>query len=535
MLAAFAAAPVAAQDMAAACAGLKSDPAHTVKFAQIVDANTTILSAKLVPAGGDGTIIEKDYPEMCEVEGQIAPSVGFLLRMPSKTWNGKMMFGGCGGGCGNYMTDRIDPALVRNYAVVVTDMGHKGEGWAWALGNHGAELDFGFRSTHVTTVAAKEIINTFYGKPSARNYYNGCSTGGRQGMVEAQRFPDDFEGILVGAPVWNQTANNPYFGSWGAVVNIDRATSKPILGAEKLPMIHAAVMKACDEIDGLKDGLLQDPRKCKWEPTEIQCKGGAGSDCLTAAEVDVVRKIYEGGSNKAGKKYFFGMQRGSEMNWAPEWINSDGKPGRALGGPGFVANNMQTYLMTYYPNGPAYSAMDFDYEKDPARLGMKEYIFNAQNPDLRRFRDNGGKIILYNGWNDNSIPPGLGIDYYELATQTMGGEKATKDFFRLFMLPTVNHCGGGDGGSEVDWITHLENWVEKGQAPEQVITYHLAQPPPTIQRPGRAGRSVQTPRHPLPEGSYDRSRPVFPYPDVARYSGRGDSNVAANWQRAKGR
>lgn len=515
---------------AAACKAL-SDAAHAVQFANIPDAPTTILSAKLVPKGGNGSQMESDFPEICDVEGQIAPNIGFVLRMPTATWNGKFLMGGCGGPCGQYPLDRYDTALVRNYAVVVTDMGHKGNNWLFNYNNLDAMIDFGYRSTHVTAVAAKDIIADFYGKRAARNYFWGCSTGGRQAMVEAQRFPKDFEGILAGAPVWHQTGNQLYFSLWATRVNVG-ADGKPILSSAKLPMIHDAVLAACDAIDGLKDGLLQDPRKCAWDPKSIQCKGAAAPNCLTAAEADVVQKIYDGARNSKGEKLYWGMARGSEDQWAPIWINSDGKFGTALGDPSGKALVM-SYRSFYYAPGPGYSLFDFDYDRDPQRLELTEGIYNAQNPDLRKFKRAGGKLILYTGWNDNNIPPEAAIDYYDTATRTMGGAAATTDFFRLFLMPAVNHCQNGLGGGELDWISALETWVEQGKAPEQVIAYHLTKEEyPRMDR--LAGdRSTRYPRHPLDPNLYDRSRPVFAYPDVAKWSGKGDPNQASTWVKAR--
>ena len=520
-------------DAATACVALRS-PANAVEFAQIPDAPTTIVSAGIVPAGGDDSTIQNDFPEFCNVEGQITPNIGFLLRMPTTSWNGKFLMGGCGGPCGNYLLDRYDTALIRNYAVVVTDMGHKGPGWQFAYNNLDAMVDFGYRSTHVTAVAAKEIIAQFYGNPASRRYFWGCSTGGRQAMVEAQRFPHDFEGILAGAPVWYQTGNQPLFSLWATRVNIGK-DGKAILGAEKLPLIHEAVMGACDALDGLEDGLLQDPRKCAWDPKSIQCRPGRGGlDCLTAEEVDIVGKIYEGASNSAGERLYWGMVRGSEDQWAPRWINYDGKPGLALGDAS-GKNLVMSYRSFFYPPGPSYSLFDFDYDRDPPRLALTESIYNAQNPDLRKFKNADGKLILYTGWHDNNIPPEAAVDYYETATRTMGGAAATMDFFRLFLLPGVNHCQYGAGGGEVDWLTALETWVEKGQAPDQITVYHMRQEPyPSIDRfvGGDRSRRTRYPRHPLDPQSYDRSRPVYAYPGVAQWTGTGDTTRAENWEKA---
>ncbi|MDX2223692.1 MAG: tannase/feruloyl esterase family alpha/beta hydrolase [Rhodospirillaceae bacterium] len=523
--------PARGQD-SAACAALASS-ANAYAFLQIVDAPTTVLSAKIVPAGGNGSIVEADLPEICRVEGQIAPYIGFNLRLPTKSWNGKFMMGGCGGPCGTFMDDRIDPALVRGYAVVVTDMGHKGPGFQFMLNNPQGQIDFGFRATHVTAVAAKELIAAFYGKRAERNYYWGCSTGGRQGMVSAQRFPEDFEGIIAGAPVWNQTGNNPFFNAWGAIQNLDK-DGKPILDAAKLPLVHGAVMKACDAMDGLADGILQDPRRCAWDPKELQCQGRARSDCLTAAEADVVRKIYTGPIDARGHRLFFGMVRGSEDQWG-SWIGADGRSGAAIAGPdGFASTTIGFAGYSLSGVTDFAPARDFDYQRDPARLGLKEYIFNAQNPDLRRYKNAGGKLIVYTGWHDASIPPEQAVDYYDTATRTMGGPTATTDFFRLFLLPAVNHCRYGFGGAEVDWITALENWVEKGQAPDQVIAHHMIEEPyPSVPRDVDGATSyTRAPRHPLKPGDFDRARPVYAYPDVAAYAGSGDPSKPESWRKA---
>jgi len=520
----FSANAVSAAPDVAGCHALAS-PANGVKFAQILDAPTLIVAAKAVDAANG-------FPEYCEVEGQIAPSIGFLLRMPTSTWNGKFLMGGCGGPCGNYALDRIDPALARNYAIVVTDMGNRNNNWAFVYNNLDAMADFGYRSTHVTAVAAKEIIAAFYGKPAARNYFWGCSTGGRQAMVEAQRFPKDFEGIIAGAPVWHQTGNQLYFSLWATRINVD-PQGRPILDSGKLMnVVHKAVMAACDERDGLKDGLLQDPLTCNWEPKSVQCEGADGPDCLTAAQVDVVQKIYDGARDSKGNKLYWGMVRGSEDKWSPGWINTEGKLGTALGDASGKALVM-SYRSFYYAPGPDYSLFDFDYDRDPQRLELTESMYNAQNPDLRKFKQGGGKLILYSGWNDSSIPPEAAIDYYETATRTVGGPAQTTDFFRLFMLPAMNHCEGGAGGGEVDWITALENWVEQGKTPSEVTVYHLRDASTDRMDRLAGDRSAKYPTHPLNPSLYDRSRPVYAYPDVARWSGRGNAAEASAWQKAR--
>jgi feruloyl esterase len=522
-----------AQASVAACQALVGGPsvgggiaptANIKRFAQIPGAPTSIISAKLIPEANGS-------PEYCRVEGQIAPTIGFVLQLPTSGWNGKLMMGGCGGPCGRIPIEGANLALTRHYAVVSTDMGHKGLGWMFAYQNLQAEIDFGTRSTHLTAVVAKDIVDAYYGKPPAQSYFNGCSTGGRQAMVEAQRFPEDFSGIIGGAPPYFETGDTPLFLSWGARANIG-VDGKPILDASKLPMIHQAVIKACGPKEGLTDGPLLNPQACKWDPAEIVCKGnGNGNSCLTTAEADVVRKIYDGASNSKGRKLYFGMSRGSELNWSPYFINSDGKPGLYLSGFAGPGNSIMTYASYFYSPGPKYLETDFNYDTDLPQIAVIESLYNAQNPDLRAFKEAGGKFIVYHGWDDNQIPPGASVDYYQTVTRTMGGEKATRDFIRLFMLPGVGHCRGGIGGSEVDWITALEDWVEKGNPPESVTAYHMVSDPYQPLQIG--GESVpQFPRYPLQPGSFDRSRRVYAYPDIAKYSGHGDVNDAASWEKS---
>ena len=518
---------------AAACAALARDSQLTIQFAQIPDAPTTIDSARLVPAGGDGSAWEKDLPEMCRIQGFVAPAVGFVLRLPTSNWNGKFIMGGCGGPCGSFLLDRMTPAVVRGYAAVVTDMGHQGGGWMFAYNNPQAQIDHAYRATHVTAVASKAIVEAFYARRPARNYFYGCSTGGRQGMVAAQRFPEDFDGILAGSPPWNQTGVRAFFLLGSARANLD-ANRRPILDARKLPLIHDAVLAACDGADGLQDGVLQNPLACRWDPAAIQCGAGqSGASCLSAAEAGVVRRIYDGTANSAGQRLHRGMPRGSELKWAPVFVDTDGRPGAYLGGPGGIGNVSYNYMSFFYPPGPGYSGLDFDYDRDAPRLALTEYLWNAENPDLSRFKARGGKLILYHGWDDNQIPGSASVDYYETATRTMGGEAATRDFFRLFMLPATDHCRYGVGGAEVDWLTYLENWVEKGEAPDAVVAHRMREEPyPSRRDVVGNGGDLLIPRFPLDPASFDRARPVYPWPDVARYAGKGDPADPKSWQKA---
>ena len=514
-LAAF---PVVAQSPQEQCLAL-STPGAAIEHRMVAmpDAPTRILKST-IDAAVDG------LPESCRVSGLIAPHTHFELRMPTKTWNGKFLMLGCGGYCGSIDSRRSDPGLARNYAVVLTDMGHQGSSWLFAYNNLQGEIDFAYRSTHTVAVASKEIIDAYYGSRADKNYFMGCSTGGRQAMVEAQRFPRDFDGIVAGAPVYDETGDGAYFVLWSALANIGQ-NGKPILSPEKLPLIRNAVMEQCDGADGLKDGVLQDPRQCTWQPSDMQCGLGQSTDkCLTADEVGVVNKIYSGATNSDGDPWYFGMSLGSEYTWTPEFIGQDGKIGDWLEGPQSFGEEFITTMPFFYDLPIGTPAATFDFDTDPPRMGLTEVLYNAQNPDLRKFKKNGGKLLLYHGWDDDQIPPGISVDYYETSTRTMGGPDQTTDFFRMFMIPSMLHCiMGGPGGTEVDWITAIENWVEKDEAPEQIVVHRMK----------TTGYSVPRARHPLDPDEYDQKRPVYPYPAVARFKGVGDPNDPDAWQKTE--
>jgi feruloyl esterase len=489
-------------------------------FTAIPDAPAAIYGASLVAP-------VRDLPEYCRIQGTVSPRIVFEVRLPTTTWNGKFLMQGCGGMCGALNMEAAEDSLVRGYAVVNTDMGHAGAAFVatWAYNDRQAEIDFGYRATHVVAEAAKAIVASYYGKPPAYSYFNGCSTGGRQGMVQAQRFPYDFDGIVSGAPVLSEIGDGVLHLLWSARANAG-PDGKPILDARKIPMIRAAVMAQCDALDGVKDNILQDPRACGFKPEEMQCKGGDRSDCLTAAEVAVVNRIYDGAHNSKGEKIFpGGMSRGSEYEWSPAFVgptSSEGvKSNGAILGRQSMIYQFTQYLTFFDDPGPGYDPMSFDWDRDPPRLMLTETLYNAQNPDLRKFKADGNKLILYHGWDDMEIPPGLSVDYYETATRTMGGPEATRDFFRLFMIPGMAHCRRGPGADGFDPVIALENWVERGQAPDFILTYKMVKDQPYAGLPRL--------RFPLKREDYAWTRPVYAYPNVTAYTGSGDWKDPANW------
>lgn len=487
-------------------------------LAQLPEAPTSIMQAQIVAA-------HDDVPEVCQVNGIVAPSIQFELRMPTTQWNGRFMHYGCGGACGVIYRPQLEEPLARGYAVVASDMGHAGapNNWAFSYGNLQALIDFSYRATHVVTLAAKEVVKAGYGSPAKYSYMYGCSTGGLQGQIEAQRYPDDFDGIVSGAPIY---LNGPSFSEYAVRANLD-ANGNGIFDPEKLPMLRKAVLAQCDAKDGLKDGVLQDPRQCGFDPASLQCKGKDAKSCLTAAEVSVVRKIYAGPATAEGKAVNYGwagMLPGSEYEWYPGLIGDQGRPHpRAMGSEYDYGNGV--YPLTAATLNQPYG-FDDDYTAARGQAvypgGTLNWFRWAGNPDLRRFRDAGGKIITWHGWDDAETAPGASVDYHELMARTMGGAAEAQKFSRLFMVPGTAHCRRGPGGDSVDWISAIENWVEQGQAPDQVIVHHLVKEQNYLGLP--------RPRYPLPAGSFDRTRPIYPYPTIARYKGEGDANKAANWR-----
>ena len=485
-------------------------------FSRVMDAPTQITSSKTVAA-------TTDLPAFCQVQGYVAPAVGFELRMPMSDWNGKFFKVGCGGFCGAVFTAACNAPLKKGYACIASDMGHKSTALdaKWGYNNTQTEIDFGYRATHVSAVAGKAITQQFYSKAPTRSYYAGCSTGGRQGLVEAQRFPYDFDGIIAGAPVINETGAGMQL-LWNVVVNRDKS-GKQILGADKAKMVNAAVVAKCDMHDNVKDGIIGDPRRCGFDPVALQCKGGESADCLTPEQVGVVRKIYEGPKNSAGVAlYTGGALRGSELNWIDNYISRDGAESTYWKFMG----DLFRYIGFMPDPGPDWQPSQFDFDRDYQRLGMMETMYSGSNPDLRKFKANGGKIISYQGWADQSVVPLNVIDYYELTERTMGGRAATQDFFRLFMVPGMNHCRGGVGADAIDYLGHLEAWVEQGRAPDMVLATRLKDEAAAKYLP--TGYSF-----PLAASEVEFTRPVYPYPAAYRYNGSSDAKDAASFKMTK--
>lgn len=489
----------------AAAASTKVDPQDQqcaamakADLSGIPDAPTQIVEAKAIEAS-EGT------PAHCRVQGYVTPQVGFELRLPAADWNGKFMHAGCGGWCGRLNSAACDNPLRRGYVCVVSDMGHKGTSMdlLWSHNNLQAQVDFGYRATHVATVAGKAIATRFYSRAPARSYFMGCSTGGYQGLAAAQRFPWDFDGIVAGAPDIDQTAASLRV-AWIIRSYLDDS-GRPRLDAKDLQTLHRRVLAQCDGKDGVEDGIVGNPLGCRVDVKKLECRGGEQKECLDRSKLDVVERLYSGPKTSRGELIVpGGYLPGSELMWNQFW-------------PASALEQFFKYGIPGYSAGPQWKLADLDFDNDPKRFGLAAHYENS-NPDLRRFKQAGGKLIVFHGTHDTIDPPAPVIDYYETVEQTMGGRAATQEFFRLFMMPGVNHCAGGDGADVADFLSPLEAWVERGQAPDMILTARLKE------REKTAPREI-----PADPSRVEFTRPVFPHPSWARYKGTGDPKRAENF------
>jgi len=479
-------------------------------FSQIDDFPTRITTANVVAASGQA-------PEYCDVLGYIQPQIHFELKLPTTTWQGRYLQLGCGGFCGSVNPTTFpacDQQLGGDFALAATDDGHTGGNafdGLWAGDDEQLRIDFDYRAVHGLAVVSKAIISAFYGQAPVRAYFSGCSDGGREGLMEAQRYPDDFNGIIAGAPA-NFWAFLPTEATdWVVRANLD-PSGHLIIDAAHAAVLHAAVLAACDDLDGLHDNQIDDPRACQFDPGTIECPGGgAGANCLSDAQVSAARTIYDFPHTPSGERLYPGPgeERGSELGWTLPipWLSPPpGAPMLAFS----AADNYLRYMAL--PVGQSgLNAENFAFTRQEfervAREGLKG---TAIDPDLSRFRAHGGKLILYHGWADPLIPPRGTVDYYAVLQRTMGGPTATREFARLFMFPAMFHCGGGGPTPNTsDVLLDLVKWVEQDQAPDELI-------------------GVQTDA----AGHVVRTRPAFAYPLVARYTGSGSSDDAANFEAA---
>ena len=474
-------------------------PLACADVAKLALPHATITQVEAVAAGAfKPSERPNDYrslPAFCRVAMMLAPSadsdIKVELWIPATNWNGKFQAVGNGAFSGSIAYPAMASALTRGYAASSTDTGHTGGGANWALGHPEKVVDFGWRAVHEMTVASKKVIASHTGRAPSFSYWNGCSAGGRQAMKEAQRFPDDFNGIIAGAPGLDWT------GRAAQAIRIAKTLEHNDAGrlsTKDKQLLHRAVVEACDASDGVKDGLISDPEHCRFDPGVLQCAGSTRSECLTAAQIETARLIYSPGVNRSTKREVGGLLPGSELGWTDlGWTAS----ARATG--------LDQFRFLVFGD-PAWDIQKFDFDRDLARAEETDRdTLNALDPNLKPFFDRGGKLIQFHGWADPQISPANSTQYYTRVADAAGGAAKVHGSYRLFMAPGMGHCGGGEGPNTFDMVDALERWVERGQAPDQIVAWHST------------------------NGAVDRTRPLCPYPQLATYKGSGSIDDAPSF------
>jgi hypothetical protein len=483
------------------------------------DVTPPLVVATIDPFNPSGTTVKAAF---CRVHGSIKPSPGsdidFEVWLPTPAaWNGKFEGVGNGGFAGTLSYGDMNSALVAGYAVAATNSGHWGSmaDASWAIGHAERVDDLGWRAVHATSVASKAIVEAYFGKPPVHAYFNGCSTGGRQGLVEAQRFPKDYDGIIAGAPAnyWPQSlasevpimqslATNP--ASW--------------VSPAKLAIVNKAVVDACHGANGVVD----DPERCEFDPTVLLCKGEQSDSCLSSEEVASIRRIYRGLDDPAGTSIYPGYSPGAETSWSL-WLMG---PSQSRGTGSIDYPFAIGYYRDFILQDPHWNPANFDPQRDLATAlnAAAEQAVYAENPDLTTFKASGGKLIQYHGWNDAAIPPAASLKYYKSVATTMGGVDSLQSFYRLFLAPGMGHCGFGPGPNAVggafglrslsgdpdhDLVSALAHWVEDGVAPSRLIA--------TLYQGNNPTKGVAA------------QRPWCAYPQVAQFDGQGDRSKAESY------
>src|SRR6516225_7746214 len=513
--------------------GFADDACDHLSTAKIPD--TTITLAQQVAAGEfkgppapfsgvDVSALYKSLPAFCRVVAEAKPTADSDIKMevwlPAAGWNGKLQGIGNGGFAGLIDDMQLGMALKAGYAATATDAGHTGSpiDGAWAVGHPEKVIDFGHRGIHEMTRVAKALAQAYFGKAQQHAYFFGCSDGGREALMEAQRYPQDYDGILAGAPANNWTPLLTTAAYDTQALTLDPASFIP---PAKIPTIAAAVNAACDEMDGVHDGILNDPRQCHFDPATIQCKGEDSDKCLMAAQVTALKKLYTGTLDSKGHVVYPGYLPGAEDDqrgtggWEL-WIT----------GPAPLKSFTASFANGFFSNF-VFGKSDWDYKTFKVDADLKAanekigQLLNATDPDLKPFKARGGKLILYHGWNDPAITPLNTVDYYESVIKKMG-QRDVDSFVRVYMVPGMKHYLGGPGPDtfgeaydlKFDDPQHsvdasLEQWVEKGTAPSIIIASKFEDQDPTHAK---------------------MTRPLCPYPQAAQYKGSGDPNDAANFE-----
>jgi feruloyl esterase len=461
-----------------------------------IDSVEMVAAGAFVQPGGRGASNAfARLPAFCRVSATLAPSSDSDIKteiwLPAAGWNGKYQAVGNGGWAGTIPYGAMAAALAAGYATAGTDTGHVGGNADFALGHPEKLIDFAYRSIHEMTVKAKSIIDAHYGSPAKVSIYNGCSTGGRQGLAAAQTYPEDFNGIIAGAASWNQMRAHAARVGLNLQINKDADSAIP---SSKYSMLHEAVLNSCDAEDGVKDGVIENPLMCKFDYAKLACTAGDGPNCLTKGQIESAKIMISPLKDpKTGKVIFEGhLMPGSELGWA------------TLGGAQPLALSTSGMRNVVFQDR-SWDFHNMDFAGDVERAGKSDNgVLYSGDPNLKPFFDRGGKLLMYHGWTDQQVNPLNSVIYYENVLKTVGKEKAANSI-ALFMIPGMNHCSGGAGTDTFDKMKVMETWLEQGKKPAQIVASHST------------------------NGQVDKTRPLCPYPTVAKYKGSGSITDAANF------
>lgn len=433
-----------------------------------------------------------NLPAFCRVIAKLRPTsdsdIGIEVWLPINNWNGKFLAVGSGGWGGSIAYSAMADALRRGYVTSATDDGHLGSSASFIMGHPEKFVDFAYRAEHEMIIEAKTLIKAFYGQEPRYSYWDGCSGGGREGLLQAARYPDEFDGIIAGDPanvrrnawaLWlaNQTLKNP----------------ADYIPPSKYPMIHRAVLDACDANDGLKDGLIEDPEGCQVDFKKLECRGEDRADCLTSRQVHTAQTMISPAIDAKGTVFFPRLEPGTELRWA-----------RLAGGPVPADLFLDQFRYVVYQD-PDWDWRTFDLDRDGVKANVADRDVDELDPNLTAFAKHNGKLLLYHGWADQQVAPGSTIEFYQSVLKASGDPSHASQWIRLFMIPGMGHCSGGEGPDTFDKISIIEQWVEHGTAPAEIVASHRV------------------------AGIVDRTRPLCPYPEVARYKGAGSINDANNF------
>ncbi len=461
-----------------------ASPTVSITFAKTID------TGAFTPDGSATTI--SHLPAFCRVVAIIKPTadsdIGTEVWLPVADWKGKFLAVGSGGWGGSIAYDEMADALRRGYATSATDDGHTGRGASFIVGHPEKFVDFAYRAEHEMTVEAKMLIRAFYGRAPRYSYWNGCSGGGREGLLQAYRYPDEFDGIIAGDPA---NVRRNAWALWLAVQTFKDPSA--YIPPDKYPMIHRFVLDACDANDGLKDGLIENPESCHIDFRALQCKGPDGPNCLTTRQIQTAQTIISPATTSTGKILFPRLEPGTELRWD-----------RLAGGPRPADLFLDEFRYVVYQD-PNWDWRTFDLERDSAKAHEVDKDVDELDPHLAAFAKHGGKLLIYHGWADQQVAPGSSIEFYKSVVSLSADPEHASNWVRLFMVPGMGHCSGGEGPYAFDKVSVMEQWAEQGKAPTQIIAAH------------------QT------ADKVDRTRPLCPYPQIARYNGVGNIDDASNF------